>query len=618
LGQNKERGEPLIKHEARKRTPTNNGHGFRALASATLLLFLLVVSTTFSSFPANIIGNWGTVVLSSSNDSSRHALLSTALQTEQQAVLPNNEAIVGASLEMFAYNPSTIQTTIANIAASGATGVRIFAAWSNVEPSPGQYNVATILAAVQTALSHDMTIILNLNDHEIPSWFQSQFTNFVTNQTGGYVKNWNTITPSLADHGETKAWFDVVGNISQTIASNFGANNPRIVIGVTNEDHYTNVVREIGDYSPATVNVWRIWLSQRFGNNIGNFNNAVNGSVASFDGISPPIDTSNLQLEYYWRYFNSLLIEQFNANAAHVAKTYYSGPVMVTVMPTFMLGTGASAGPLPTLYNSSDIDIIGLNFFPKGMYETYLLTAAVDEMRSLYPSKLIWISEINTLSGGYEPNVVTTWFDESVAHGVSGFFWWDWRDPTFQNRWGLTDSSGSPRTPAFFEFKKIAASFLPAVASSSFHPKVAVLVSDSTIIEAWPDGYLTAGEMSYGFDYYMNLKNIPIGYVTEDMVLRGKLSGYSALILSGYKFANSSVIKAITNWVKEGGILIGDADAGLFTDFKLNNYLRGGLADVFGAYDVSSKPMYWRDAGSFNLNLTSSAANTPPYCASLR
>jgi beta-galactosidase GanA len=526
-----------------------------------------------------------------------------------------SQVVVGASIETFAYNPSTIQSTIATMAANGVTGVRLFIAWSTVEPSPGEYQTATIVAGVKTALSHNMTIVLNLNDHAVPSWFVTKYApNFVTNQTGGYVDNWDTVTPSLSDPLETHEWFNVVGNISQTISNNFGA-NPKIVIDVTNEDHYTNIVREVGDYSPSTVGAWQSWLSQKFGNNIQNFNAAFGGSYTSFDSIAPPTDTSNPQLWYYWRDFNSLMIQNFQAVAAHVARTYYSGPIMITMMPMFMLGTGASAGPLPTLYNSSDINIIGINFFPKGLNETDLLTSAIDEMRSLYPGKQIWISEINTLTGAYEPNVMTTWFEQSVAHGISGFFWWDWYDPTLQNRWGLVDSSGAPRSQAFNEFKSIAAMHLTSVPLTYFHPKVAVLVSDPSIIEAWPDGYLTAGEMSYGFNYYLNSRNVSLGYVTEDMVLQGKLSQYTVLILAGYKFANSSVIKAITNWVRNGGILVGDADAGLYNNFKPDNYLRGGLAEVFGAYDVSQQPMYWQNAGRFTLNLTNnnseqSASNT--------
>jgi beta-galactosidase len=354
-----------------------------------------------------------------------------------------------------------------------------------MEPREGQYEFGWLDDAIEALTRGDRWFILGTPSAAQPAWLSKAYPE--TLRTGddrvrrlhGNRVNYNLASPVY--RAKTRA-------IARELALRYGA-HPRLLAW-----HMSNEYNG-ADYGPESVAMFRDWLRQKFGGDIGALNHAYwtgfwSHTYSDFEEIDPPGfpygDTSMAALEVDWRRFvTDQTIDFMNNEAAPLRELSPNVPITTNLMGTYP--------GLDYRQFVPHIDFVSWDSYPANDRrhddpDTWVtISFKHDLMRSLKPDRPWLLMECTPSSGNWfqymtlkRPGGHRFESLHAIAHGSDGVQYFQWR----QSRGGqeqlhgsVVGQSGDVETRTFNEVQEVSLELaaLKNVAGSTFDSQVALL-----------------------------------------------------------------------------------------------------------------------------------------------
>ncbi|HEX9017092.1 MAG TPA: beta-galactosidase [Chloroflexota bacterium] len=326
----------------------------------------------------------------------------------------------------------------------GLNAVRIDIAWRDVSPLPWGYQFGDLDDFLDRAARHGLYVVLvfshTTQDFNTPLWFWPLNSDWRVADERGRVPL--SDTPSI-DH---PAYRHQLEEYVEATARHLKDHPAVLAYQLLNEPRYDQT--RLYDYSPYSVEMFRTWLKQKYGD-VEHLNKTWDTSFTSTDDAQPPrgvpAEQSKPALARQWtdwRQFGYDNLADFVGELAHSAKKGDPGhPVIVSEMAWWWWGEQPFTGVSP-LHIYRDADIVGYDLYPDGLTDSdyYLFTS---DMLARYWGKPVWVMELNSKDGAPTGEVIRRFVSSALEGGASGVFYFQWRDTKLDGgNYGIVDSKG--------------------------------------------------------------------------------------------------------------------------------------------------------------------------------
>lgn len=475
---------------------------------------------------------------------------------------------------------------LANMRKVGFNTLAAHVDWYDIEPAPGRFHFERLDKLVELAEKHGLRLLLWPWPELQPEWVPQVYADSQMIASDGYRPDqacWDhpavrqlvarfveTVVRRYADRPSLLAW-DVgaeAGNWVSTI------NNPI-------DQPRTN---RLYCYCGHTAKRYREWLRKKYGT-IEKLNETWAAYYADWDQIllvRTGIFERGQVFWVDWREFmlwNIADAQGLKADTARKADPRH--PI------TCHLG-GWGWGYVYSSTDESQIarhfDVVSLSFFPywiqygHGTYEPAFGAIHLDAVRSAGNGKPMWVEElqggpsVNGLAYRSQfprPQDVRLWVWQSIAHGASGIFYWNWRPETTgieAGGFGLVNYDGSltDRAKAAGEvcgqLQKHAALLRAARPAPA---QVAILHFPRTQIHAFGDGDEGLYSRSIrGLYRAMWRACVPVDILVPEQFLDADLRRYKVVYLPfAYTLSRREGSK-LRSYVEDGGTLYAETFCG--------------------------------------------------------
>jgi beta-galactosidase GanA len=488
--------------------------------------------------------------------------------------------------------------------------------WYDIEPGPERFEFARLDRLIDLAEKHGLKVLLWPWPELQPEWVVRVYPDSEMIASDHY-------RPEMAccDHPAVRRhvarFIDRVvsryRNRPSVLAWDVGAEAGNWVSFINNPIDQKRTSR-LYCYCEHTVRRYREWLRAKYGS-LEKLNEVWAAYYRDWSEVRP-IRTGIFERAQVfwvdWREFMLWNIAEFQGLKADAARR--ADPAHP--ITAHMGGWGGSY-----VYGSSDeyqigrhFDVLSLSLFPywiesgHGWYEASLAGLCLDGVRSAGNSKPMWIEE---LQGGPSINGlvyrstfprsqdIRLWVWQSVAHGATGIFYWNWRPETTgieAGGFGLVNGDGSltDRAMAAGEVCEQLQRHARLIrAARPARAQVGIVHNPRTSIHAYGDGdegmYIASVRGIYRALWRANL---PVDILAPEQLLNGDLSRYRILYLPFAYTISPAEGARLKSYVASGGTLFAEMWCGFKDDrtFVYETVPGAGLAEVFHCREVQVNP----------------------------
>lgn len=470
--------------------------------------------------------------------------------------------------------------------------------WSWVEAKPGVFTFDDYDRIIAGARRHGLNVVLSIIAEVHPYWIHRLIPDceLVTNQGHRVVSEnrnecHNGLTPGgCFDHPEV--WKRMAAFIGATARHYRGCAS---VVGwdAWNELRWNVQADAPVCYCPYTLQRYRKWLKQRFGN-LQNLNANWIRRYDSWDDVMPGKTTHR-------PYTSSMSFAHFLTCRAneHARDRYRIIRTIDPARPVTAHGPAPSPmmvggyGPDQALNRGNDwfmgdeLDGIGCSNFPTwGNQPATDYMISMEMVRSAARMKRFWVSELQggrSSTGFQVHNPVRAidqqrWIWNSIASGAETVLLWCWRDEVFgseSNGFGFIGNDGfaEERIEAMRHTQSVLRThtrLLENYAPSA--SEVGVMFSPQTYYLHWAQDNSAMQPLisMRGFCKALVRKSVPFTIVEEEHL--EALAGIKFLILPRVTALEDNTITALQHFVRNGGVLFCEAETGAWDSRGMFRY----------------------------------------------
>jgi beta-galactosidase len=477
---------------------------------------------------------------------------------------------------------------------TGLTLVRIFIIWDDIEHIPDAWDFERYDWIYDAAAANGIKVVATLCSEDPPGW---------TRETPFYHNRTNLNDPAIRRRAAVY--------IEKTVGRYKGHAAQGVWLLMNEPSKY--------DAEPATLRAFGAWLEKKY-RTVDALNRSWFRQVKSFADVTLTPD----QLtggNYGWLDYPPVIDwREFNIDNLVDQLLWIKGQVELHDRnhPTHLNVTSPLGGPSgqDAWKEEKIVDILGASLHPAWMFPPEaprskygeIFAYRLDLIASPSGSKPWWVTELQSgptvFTGRFplnpEPEDITRWLWDSYGAGAKGVIFWLWQPRSGGQEggeWGLVSLDGKPsiRVPAV---KAVAESLQrnPFLAEARRQPaKAAILYNRETAII----NNLEGTRMQHRGDEwerslngcYMALHraHIPVEFVDLDQLKQGIVNGFQVLYIP-YSYAmDDAAVRAIREFVMQGGCLFADGLAAWKTDTGgVRPSIPGNLSEVFGveAFDI--------------------------------
>ena len=379
-------------------------------------------------------------------------------------------------------------------------------------------------------------------------------------------------------------------------------------------------------FDEHTLKEFRLWLKAKYGT-IEKLNAVWERSYKDFDFVSFE----------KWKWMSVMPVADYNAfrrdSIAVILKEWYAAVKSVDQSHPIMAdNVYAQTSPLGLYFRPQDdfgmksaVDEIGMSFYPKqknGTFPPALRHNIFDGFYSASNGDGFWVAEMQTHNQSVfapstcvDPRELKQWCLEGYSAGAKSLIYWMWRpfNKGLQTLGrGLVNYKNEPteRLNAATELSKI---FGEIGIIKPVKSEIGILYDPITEdivrgISGAPDTEQNLYNLSLFGAYKAFLKNNQ----RPDIVTFQNFGDYKAIILSHQAVISRENAQKLTDYVKNGGVIIADGSFGITNELSLmNGALPGGALNPFVGeelfdFDNKSAELEFKGAeitGSFGRNI---------------
>jgi len=369
-------------------------------------------------------------------------------------------------------------------------------------------------------------------------------------------------------------------------------------------------------YCVSTVRRYREWLQRKYGS-IAELNQTWATYYGDWSQIEPVRTGVFERAQVFWVDWREFMLwNTAEFQAAKIRAARKAGARTPVTAHIGGWGSGYAYHAADEFHIAKHVDVLGLSFFPFWLqqsepYKPCYGGLLLDGIRSAANGKPMWVEE---LQGGPSvfglayrsptprPEDIRLWTWQSVAHGATGIFYWNWRPETTgieASGFGLVNYDGSltSRVREAGEvsslLQKNAAFFATARPVAA---QIAIFHSPRTSVVATGEGNEAHYSKSLRGLYAALWES---GYPVDVLVaeqLASDLSRYKVIYLPFAYTLSPAEGERLREYVRGGGTLYAELWCGLKDQrtFLYQTVPGAGMAEVLGSREISVDPA--RDA----------------------
>lgn len=463
----------------------------------------------------------------------------------------------------------TSDKALAQAKAMGANAAHFEVGWRACS-SPGKVpaeNFRHVLETNQRAAQWDMASFIILTGHYVPGWFTNEHRQFKANPLG-------------SDGTKTGSWFPysihyppfrkAIANFWQS-ASPLIAAQPNVMgINFWNEPSYGgtwNKGRQYGDYSIWAIANYRTHLKNKY-QTLNAVTKAHDQKYASFDVIMPPKIPEEMSPTAWldWMEFGQkVFADFFQWERSVIRKVAPDVPLVNKKQTNPWDNSTASSGTNWHLLGLSE-DIYGLNTYGGSEYG---YRDRLDAARSYANGKPVVVFETNAMPANAKsrtPDRIALQLWSQIFGGADGMFIFAMIDKGEHGILGNKAADDDDRA-AYARFVKQVSTHQRELASPHVPAKIAVLYSTTGALHYTQD---TIPRQVLGAYRLIRDNHYQVDYLPQERCDLANLKQYELLVLPTHSILKSVELKAVGQWVKQGGKLLAFADS-LAKDWKMQD-----------------------------------------------
>ena len=337
-------------------------------------------------------------------------------------------------------------------------------------------------------------------------------------------------------------------------------------------------------YDSYTIEVFRAWLKQKYGT-VERLNDVWERSYTDFSQVSfAPWMWMSIMPAADFGAFRKESVGIFLKNWCDAIRRVDSERPLIADNVGSMLtnGIGVYERPQDDFRLMDAVDEIGMSFYPKqvtGCYEPSKRWNTFDAYYAASKREGFYISEMQTHiqalfnpTTAVRPYELKQWCSEALSAGAKGLIYWMWRPFTkgLQTAGrGLVDykNRSTPRLEFAKDFSEI---IKETGALTPARGKVGIL------FDGMCQDFQIFYTKAYKIDQNIYLNSLCGAYkafydigVRADIVKLHEIENYKLLILSNHIVIGKETARALTEYVKNGGIIICDGKIGIVDELSM-------------------------------------------------
>ena len=435
-------------------------------------------------------------------------------------------------------------------------------AWSNMEPTEGNYRFEWLDHAIDAAARHHIFVVLGTPTAAPPAWLTQKYPETLRIKEDGQQDQHGN--RQQFDFANAK-YRELCRGMAEKMAQRYG-HNPN-VIGWQIDNEYAHA-----SYGPDDKKQFQDWLREHY-KTLDNLNarwTTAYWSEAYTDWSQIPIQEKygNPGLLLSWKRFISDTWRRYQKNQLDVIRANSDRRQFIT---TNMMGWFDGYDHYTV---SQDLDLASWDdYVGRGHLDPYRNGAAHDLTRG-FLRKNFWVMEtqpgfvnwapVNTALDKGEVRAMA-WHD--IGHGADAVSYWQWRSALNgqeEYHGTLVGPDGTP-VPLYSEVAQLGREFAkagPALAGTSVHSQVAILHSyDSRWSINWQRHNQNFDPIAQIVSYYKPLREVT---QSIDIVApTAPLSNYKLVVAPGLAVLSDEAAKNLMAYVESGGHLVLGQRAGV-------------------------------------------------------
>ena len=473
------------------------------------------------------------------------------------------------------WNLGNWDNDICEIKQLGLNGIRLNIGWNHIETSQGVFDFTLLDQLLNKIDSAGLMVYLQFNQSAFnwkPNWFINSFADtalFAYDNTGH--KQFNRF--SFASPVFKSYYTNYVVNTIDHLKSR----SCIVAYSVYTEPHWSDTT-QLMDYSNYNKSAYRVWLANRYNNDISKLNQAWNTSYTDFTfaepyAINPPPNWEALtdkKMFGDWRVWNCVVKSEFINDVIQAGKAVDSNHLYGQNMMWKWSDSYLSFVCLDPEINYEYADIIGLNIYPTSN-NTERIGNNVNFIMSLFDNKkIVWLGEMNNKSGNATQSQLTDFLIGAFNAGCSGFVYFMYNgnaDSNSMSQYGVM-LNGQRKTSWYFLQSYINTSIIGHESNILNTPLDSIRAyflwpSDGKFVTYLNSDYVLQQHTALRTMLY-HMNGMEIGTLTEDRFISGDFDASKPVIVPSMPVTNKEVAAKINEYVNAGGVYF---IAGRFGEF---------------------------------------------------
>lgn len=483
--------------------------------------------------------------------------------------------------------------------------------WASMEPRQGEYVWEEMDAQLDLCEKYGMMFIPNIQWEAAPMWLYREYPEVIRVDNLG-----QPILPQALSNKYVGWWMpcfdnpttrEILGRFMRAFISRYKDRDCLVAWDVWVEPRS----RPLGECAcHASTEKYRQWLKERFGT-VENFNKRMKKRIGSWEDMVPPPSYTDYAEMYLWRQWAMHSVADRVRWAAEIHREVDPLKPIMTHVGMCSLVQDSVGDSSDDWQNSRLVEFYGSslptsseNRFGHSEHKSHFFEAPLiaDGIRSLSP--YFWILEVYPSYDYFHKDLTAedlrffAW--QCVAHGAKGLVYWQYKPEVFgleSRSYGLVNLDGSENKKSR-EAAKIGqiisdngvlfaqAEPVPAQVAIFFDQR-SDLISKMERMGTHPGtDYLYKYALKGAYKIFTEA-NVSVDWITPYQL--DKLSRYKVVYLPSLIIIDDQTARAFEAFVRDGGMLIGEANTGMRGENTLANRVTpgGGLEKVFGCQEVA-------------------------------
>lgn len=491
----------------------------------------------------------------------------------------------------------------AKLAARSTGELRILPKRSRYRMSVGTAHGSAQSAALGFTVRHDWSDASGLSDRVLSSIVREQSLSrsncgvtFETAEDGRYMVNANGETlKNIAMHVPRRLGAETAGVFDELN----GHPGLEEIVYYNEHGYHTWHVRGLADYSKHTLRLYRDWLKERY-RDISALNRLYGTNCRDFSGIEPPRKFTGPSAAWFdWMEFRRYSVAQYFREAYSLIKPHLPDtPIMPKPINFDYYAVSTAADPW--LLRDA-CDVYGYDIYPF-QREGYLDPAmSLDFHRTQVGERPLKFLESNfefrrVNQTEKSPADMHLLYMPAFLRGLKGVYFYCWHQAWTQNHRGFwlcgPDGVLTPQGRGAAQVAKAAQTLAPVLMTGRVPPATAAVYFPWEEISQTPNvAPISAMRGAYKL---MTQLHYPTDIISHHNIAAGELTRYRVLLLPLSRHLRPETAQRIAEFVRAGGILIAEYQAGRFDQFhRETDSLRGllggkslGTTDAFKSFDA--------------------------------